>query len=92
MSNVSVTNEIVAARRLFPLRQINFDAREKTFCVHRFTKRRILTGRPIADGPPRMTAPRPRAAGDAQRLGRKLLHLYLGLRAVVAPCTQTKAL
>jgi len=28
-----VTNEIVAARRLFPLGQINFDEREKAFCV-----------------------------------------------------------
>src|SRR5580704_5058286 len=28
-SNVSVTNETVAARRLFPLRQINFDTRDK---------------------------------------------------------------
>ena len=33
MSNVSVTNETIAARRLFPLQHINFDGREKTFCV-----------------------------------------------------------
>jgi hypothetical protein len=33
LSNVSVTNEIVAARRLFRRRHINFDGREKTFYV-----------------------------------------------------------
>jgi hypothetical protein len=33
VSNVSVTNETIAARRLFPLRHIDFDGREKTFCV-----------------------------------------------------------
>jgi hypothetical protein len=33
VSNVSVTNETIAARGLFPLRHINFDGREKTFCV-----------------------------------------------------------
>jgi len=31
MSNVSVTNEIVAGRCLFPLRQIIFDMRDKGF-------------------------------------------------------------
>jgi hypothetical protein len=31
MSNVSVTNEIVAARFLFPLRHNNFDMRDKGF-------------------------------------------------------------
>jgi hypothetical protein len=33
VSNVSVTHETIAARRLFRLRHINFDGREKTFYV-----------------------------------------------------------
>jgi hypothetical protein len=33
VSNVSVTHETIAARRLFRLRQINFEGREKTFYV-----------------------------------------------------------
>ena len=62
LSNVSVTNEIVAARCLFPLRQINFDGREKTFCVIDLRSARSRPG----------VAPRPPAGqqGNAQRLGR----------------------
>ena len=59
LSNVSVTNEIVAARRLFPLRHINFDGREKTFCV---IDLRCAGSRPdVAHG---MTAPVHRTAGE----------------------------
>jgi hypothetical protein len=43
MSNVSVANEIVAGRCLFPLRQINFDVRDKGFWSS-------APGRQIADG------------------------------------------
>jgi hypothetical protein len=54
-----VTNEIVAARRLFPLRQINFDEREKAFCVIELRATRI---------PGRVSPAEPQ--GNAQRLGR----------------------
>ena len=59
MSNVSVTNETIAARRLFPLRHINFDGREKTFCV---IDLRCAGSRPgVAPG---MTAPVHRTAAE----------------------------
>ena len=72
MSNVSVTNETIAARRLFPLRHIismgvrkNFYGREKTFCVIDF--RRIPAGcRPRDDRAVRRTA--------GERTAPKLLH------------------
>ena len=66
LSNVSVTNEIVAARRLFPLRQINFDGREKTFCVIDLRSARSRPG--VAPAPARRTA------GERTAPRQKLLH------------------
>ena len=69
MSNVSVTNETIAGRRLFPLRQINFDGREKTFCVIDLRTARSRPG--VA---PRITAPRPPNRSETHIAGSKLLH------------------
>jgi hypothetical protein len=67
-SNVSVTNETVAARRLFPASTINSDGREKTFCV---IDLRSTGSRPVV-APIRARPPNRRR--NAQRLRRKLLH------------------
>ena len=70
LSNVSVTNEIVAARRLFPLRRINFDGREETLLRHRLTLRWIPAGCRARDDRARS----PNRRGNTQRLNRKLSH------------------